>query len=236
MSQFSVRSTLPEIMDQPGVSVADTRQALRELEVVNKRLGGYSTILNALNHIHLPQRQITIMDAGCGGGDILRAIAKWANKKGKTAKLIGVDWNPVMTNFATEQSQEFPNIEYITLSVFDDALMSLKADITTCSLFCHHFEEEQLVKLIKRMYALAGIAVIINDLHRNWFAYYAIKVLTRLFSKTYMVKYDAPLSVARAFTRKDLQHILSLAGISNYTLRWKWAWRWELIIHKPVTQ
>jgi len=236
MSQFSVRSTLPEIMDQQGVSVTDTRQALRELEVVNKRLGGYSTVLNALNHIKLPSDQIVIMDVGCGGGDMLRAIAMWASKRKQKVKLIGVDWNPVMTNFAVEKSQKFPNIEYITISVFDDALMNIKADITTCSLFCHHFEEEQLIKLVKRMYALAGIAVIINDLHRNWFAYYAIKVLTRLFSKTYMVKYDAPLSVARAFTRKDLQHILNLAGISSYTLRWKWAWRWELIIHKTVTQ
>lgn len=236
MPDFSVRSILPEIMDQPGVSVADTRQALREIEVVNKRLGGYSTVLNALNKLKLPDRSLTIMDVGCGGGDMLRTIAKWAEAKNRKVNLIGVDWNPVMTSFATERSQAFSNITYITISVFDPELMQLNADITTCSLFCHHFEEEQLITLIKRMYALASIAVIINDLNRNWLAYYAIKILTRLFSKTYMVKYDAPLSVARAFKRKELQQLLAKADIHNYSLKWRWAWRWELIIHKTAAK
>lgn len=229
---LSVRSNLPEIMDQPGVSPRETRQALRELEIVNTRLGGYSTMLNALDKISLRDKTLTIMDVGCGGGDMLRAIAKWGRRKNKELSLVGVDINPVMVNYATEKSQAYANITYIHLNVFDDELMRLKTDISTCSLFCHHFDNEQLVDLIKRLYKLASTAVIINDLHRNWFAYYAIKVLTRLFSKTYLVKYDAPLSVARAFKRKELQQILKQARISNYSLEWKWAWRWELIIHK----
>jgi hypothetical protein len=146
--------------------------------------------------------------------------------------LIGVDWNAVMTDYASERSVSFPNIRYKTLSVFDDELMTEIPDITTCSLFCHHFEKEQLVVLIKRMYTLAKVAVIINDLHRNWFAYYAIKTLTGIFSKTFLIKYDAPLSVARAFNRKELQDVMAAAGIDNYSLRWRWAWRWELIIKK----
>jgi hypothetical protein len=45
-----------------------------------------------------------------------------------------------------------------------------------------------------------------------------------------MVKYDAPLSVQRAFKRNELELILEKAGIMNYKLRWKWAFRWQLII------
>jgi len=232
MPDFSKRSTLPEKMDQPGVPAHETEQALRELETVNTRLGGYAVTLHALGKLTLPPGTIKIADLGCGGGDVLRTIATWAKKKGIQAKLVGVDWNKTMTDFAARQSAQYPNIEYKTLSVFDDMLLNDKVHIATCSLFCHHFEKDALVELVQRMHAMSTVAVIINDLHRHWFAYYSIKYITALFSRTYLVKYDAPLSVARAFTRRDWEDILHTAGIEKYTLKWRWAWRWELIIHK----
>lgn len=232
MLDLSTRSTLPEKMDAPGVPEHETRQALRELEVVNELLGGYNVILHALDKLDWSAHEITIMDMGCGGGDILRSIAMWAKKRNHKVKLVGIDWNPVMTAYAAEKSNHYDNISYKTCSVFDDALLQEKTDITISSLFCHHFANKELVDLVSRMYRLAGLAVIINDLHRHWFAYHSIKMLTAAFSKTYLVKYDAPLSVARAFNRSDWQEILSLVGITNYTLSWKWAWRWELIIKK----
>lgn len=232
MPDFSKRSTLPEKMDQPGVATHEIQQALRELEIVNTRLGGYSVILHALNKLQLPNETIKIADMGCGGGDVLRVIANWAKAKSIQTELTGIDWNKAMTEYATEKSKQYPNIYYKTLSVFDDALLNDKVHIATCSLFCHHFEKDALVNLLKRMYKMSTVAVIINDLHRHWLAYYSIKYITTLFSKTYLVKYDAPLSVARAFSRKDWEVILQEAGISDYTLQWRWAWRWELIIRK----
>ncbi|RYD54440.1 MAG: methyltransferase domain-containing protein [Sphingobacteriales bacterium] len=232
MVDLSVRSILPEKMDAPGVPAHETQQALRELEVVNELLGGYNVILQALEKMDWPDREVIIMDLGCGGGDILRSIANWAQKKNRNVKLIGIDWNPVMTAYASGKSKQYSSISFKTMSVFDDALLNEKADITTSSLFCHHFDKVELVGLVSRMYRLADMAVIINDLHRHWIAYHSIKWITAAFSQTYLVKYDAPLSVARSFTRQDWRETLSEAGIANYSLSWKWAWRWELIIKK----
>ncbi len=232
MPDFSKRSLLPEKMDQPDVAENETQQALHELEVVNKLLGGYHVILNALEKIKWEKRTYTIIDLGIGGGDMLRAIADWAIKNNKTVNLIGVDWNPVMIKYAQQNSSQYPNITFHTMNVFDDTLMKMNADITMNSLFCHHFDNEELITLVKRMVQLASQNVIINDLHRNWFAYYSIKIITGIFSKTYLVKYDAPLSVARSLSRKEWQHILATAGITNYRLKWMWAWRWQLIINK----
>lgn len=232
MPDFSVRTLLPEKMDQPGVDPVEIRQALHELEVINKLLGGYHVILDALEKIETPGHDFTIMDLGCGGGDMLRAISSWAEKKKFKVKLIGVDWNPVMIDYATSRSKNNSNIRFITMNVFDDELLNEKADITMNSLFCHHFDNRELIELIKRMYRLASKAVIINDLHRHWFAYYSIRLITKFFSKTFLVKYDGPLSVARSLTRREWKSILSSAGINNYRLRWMWAWRWQLIIQK----
>jgi hypothetical protein len=82
------------------------------------------------------------------------------------------------------------------------------------------------------MNALASQLVIINDLHRSRIAYYSIKALTLMFSRSYLVKYDAPLSVARSLTRKEWKQILKTANISRYSIRWRWAWRWEIVIEK----
>lgn len=232
MPDFSQRSLLPEKMDQPDVAEHETQQALRELEVINKLLGGYHVILNALEKIKWENPTFTIVDLGCGGGDMLRAIADWAKKINRKVVLIGVDWNPVMTKYGQDNSKKYPNITFKTMNVYDDELMKLNADITMNSLFCHHFDNDDLVTLVKRMHQLASQNVVINDLHRNWFAYYSIKVITSIFSKTYLVKYDAPLSVARSLSRKEWQIILAKAGITNYRLKWMWAWRWQLIINK----
>lgn len=233
MPDLSARILLPEKMDQPDVPAQETHQALRELETINRWLGGYNVIFNALDKLEWNGKTCTIMDLGCGGGDLLRAIARWSKKKKRNVELVGVDWNPVMTEYAREQSKTFPNIRFETLSVFDDQLMERKADVVMNSLFCHHFDDPGLVALLRRMDELATKAVIVNDIHRHWFAFYSIKIITALFSRTYLVKYDAPLSVARSLTRDEWQSSLASAGIDNYSLRWMWAWRWQLIISKP---
>jgi hypothetical protein len=48
-----------------------------------------------------------------------------------------------------------------------------------------------------------------------------------------MVKHDGPLSVLRGFKKSELIGVLQKAGIESYSLKWKWAFRWQLIIHSP---
>lgn len=144
----------------------------------------------------------------------------------------GVDINPVMTLFASDESTGYKNISFKTYDVFDDELLKLKFDVVMSNLFCHHFDKEDLVQLVKRMCDLSNSFVLINDIHRHWFAYHSIKIITSLFSKSYLVKYDAPLSVARSLTRREWEEILQLADVKNYRIKWKWAWRWQIIINK----
>jgi len=94
----------------------------------------------------------------------------------------------------------------------------------------HHFSQQQLVGLVRTMKQQSRIGFVINDIHRHILAYHAIRILTMLFSRSPMVKFDAPLSVRRAFKRKELELILETAGIGNYTIKWKWAFRWQVIV------
>ena len=58
-----------------------------------------------------------------------------------------------------------------------------------------------------------------------WLAWFLIKNITKLFSKSYLVKNDAAVSVARGFRKKDWQHLFRQAGIENYNISWQWAFR-----------
>lgn len=232
MADLRKRSEAPEKMDDPTVPEGELRKALQEIAFINNWLGGHKVVLHALNRLDWPREPVVIMDLGCGGGDMLRVISAWADKKQRRVRLIGVDMNPATTRYAGNKSVKYPAISFRTANVFDDALAADAPHIAMCSLFAHHFDQDELVKLVQRMHHLARRAVIINDLHRHRIAYHSIKTLTALFSRTYLVKYDAPLSVARSLTRREWQEVMKAAGVSNYSIRWRWAWRWEIIIEK----
>jgi ubiquinone/menaquinone biosynthesis C-methylase UbiE len=161
----------------------------------------------------------------------LRIISAIALKQKRKVELLGVDANPNITQFATDHSKGFKNIQFFAHNVFEEPFKSQRFDIVLATLFTHHFSNEELVALLKQIRAKTKHAIIINDIHRHPLAYYSIKWLTQLFSKSAMVKFDAPLSVMRAFTKNEWIFILKEAGIENYSLRWRWAFRWQLIIH-----
>ena len=91
---FSQRSQDLELMDDPDISAEEIWAVLAELDTINRLLGGYQITIDALSQFLAPGRQWHILDVGCGGGDNLRMIAQWAQKKGLDLKLTGLDLNP----------------------------------------------------------------------------------------------------------------------------------------------
>jgi 2-polyprenyl-3-methyl-5-hydroxy-6-metoxy-1,4-benzoquinol methylase len=207
-------------------------QTLRELETINRLLGGNYVTTNGLQKLlvkHNPGKVIEVADLGCGGGDIMKLIAKWAIKQNLEIELVGFDANPHIIEYARENCKHYPNIRLEVQDIFSEEFKQRKFDVICCTLFTHHFTDEQLIDIFHQFRSQATTGTVINDLHRHWFAFYAIKLLTKAFSKSPMVKYDAPLSVARSFRRKDFSKILNTASIESYRLRWMWAFRWQLI-------
>lgn len=229
---LSTRHPGPELMDDLNLASDDLRRNLDELEVVNLRLGGYRVVLDALQRLRsrFPAgRPLRLADLGSGGGDTLRQIARWARKNSVEVELTGIDANDFMLRYAAAKSARFPEITYQQLDIFSPAFQAEKFDVITCSLFCHHFSDADLAGFFRQWAGQAQLAVIVNDLHRHWLAYHSIKWLTRLFQGSYLVRHDAPLSVARGFRRADLVKLLAAAGIQHYEMRWRWAFRWQII-------
>ncbi|MEM0941144.1 MAG: methyltransferase domain-containing protein [Bacteroidota bacterium] len=226
---LETRSEEMEIMDDLNISGPIIAQTLKELNTINKVLGGNQISISALKKLIKNHEQISLADLGCGGGDIMAEMAKWIKNSGKNASFLGIDANPHIIEYAVENTARYQEISYKAINIFSDEFRKMSFDIIHCCLFLHHFPTDQLIDLFKRFKNQARVGVIINDLHRHPLAYKSIRLLTQVFSRSEMVRNDAAVSVARGFKKKELLYILEKAGITSFEISWKWAFRWKLI-------
>ncbi len=231
MTDFSRRSYQKELLDREDIPFEDIKQNMKELDFINTYLGGHQITVAGLGFLlkKTKAKHITICEIGCGGGDNLSAIRKWCAKKNINAALIGIDINPNCIAFAKSR-KENKGIEFIT-SDYRSVIFNEKPDILFSSLFCHHFTDQELHQQFNWMKEHTKLGFFVNDLHRHFLAYHSIKILSSVFSKSYLVKNDAPLSVLRGFSKKELEDILQKAAVYSLHLKWKWAFRWLLIFH-----
>ncbi len=227
MPNFTERSYKKEFLDRDDIPFEEIKRNMQELDFINTNLGGHSiTIqgLKALLNLQKEKKDISICEIGCGGGDNLRILKKWCSVKGIKANFTGIDINTHCIAFA--QSRVVNEGITFICSDYKTAKLPIQPDIIFSSLFCHHFTNEEMVEILHWCNANASTGFFINDLHRNSIAYYSIKWITYFFSKSYLVKNDAPLSVLRGFSKKEIEAALKSAGITAYTIKWKWAFRW----------
>ncbi|SMO37641.1 methyltransferase domain-containing protein [Solitalea koreensis] len=233
MNNLSLRSSQLELLDAENIPYADLAQNLKELETINHYLGGHSITIKGLQRlISDVNHTYAILDIGSGGGDTLKAIAQFGRKSGLKFKLIGVDLKEEAIQYAAENCKDFPEIKFIHTDYRKIDQNKSKPDIIISSLFCHHLSDEQLVDFLVWMNKNAKVGFIVNDLHRHSLAYHSISTITNLFSKSYLVKNDAKVSVARGFKRIELQTLLAKAKVKRASLTWMWAFRWLIVGRK----
>ena len=222
------RSSQKELLDKDDIPFADIKQNMQELDAINTLLGGHRITLKGFNALRSNKQQIHVCEIGCGGGDNLLAIHNWCKKHNVQATFIGIDMKPECIQFAQTKKELQPFATWIT-SDYKNVVFDAKPDIIFSSLFCHHFADEELVMQLQWMRQNTAIGFFINDLQRHFIAYYSIKWLTKFFSKSYLVKQDAPLSVARGFHKKEWQHLFTEARIASYKTQWQWAFRYLIL-------
>ncbi len=235
MHDLTHRSGQSELLDDDSIPFDAIRQNMQELNVINRLLGGHAITISGLKKLlagSIRREVITICEIGCGGGDNLKAIDAWCQRSSLAAKFIGIDIKDTCIEYAKVQ---YPSMEvtWVVADYREVSFSETRPDIIFSSLFCHHFSDAALPGMLQWMKQHCTIGFFINDLHRHLLAYYAIKWITSIFSRSYLVKNDAPLSVARGFTKAEWKKIIGEAGFVHCTIEWKWAFR-HLIVYKPT--
>ena len=222
-----------EIMDDLGMSGNQLIESLDHIARINQWLGGNRLTLDGLGKLlenHPRHNEVSIVDLGCGNGDMLRTIARFGKKKGYIFKLVGVDANQTTIDYAIKLSKEYPEISYIQQNVLLPDFQKLKYDVALCTLFLHHFEDPVALGFVKTMVGNASIGIIVNDLHRHPMAWYLFNLIT-LGMNNKMARQDGLLSILKGFKRKDLEQFANKIEYKSI-IHWRWAFRYQWIIQK----
>ena len=229
------RTDEPEIMDDFAMEGEILRDALDKIAKINQLLGGNKLTLEGVKDL-LPadakDREIVIVDIGCGNGDMLRTLAEFGSEKNIKFKLLGIDANKFTISHAIKLSEKYKNISYSCQDIFDEEFREVKYDIVLCTLTLHHFKDDEIVDLLQTFYSNASIGIVINDLQRSAIAYRLFQALCFVFNLNDMSREDGLTSILRGFKKEELVTFSKKLNFTHYKIHWKWAFRYQWIISK----
>lgn len=202
-------------MDEPA-SRDELRACLRDLARVNRWVLAYRPVLHWLKTV-LPARNshpVHILDVGCGYGDGLRRVERWAHARRANLELTGLDLSEETIGIAAEAMPPTSRIRWIAGDIF-----SYKPDkpvhIVTSSLFTHHLSDAGVIRFLQWMELHAVLGWFVNDLSRSPAPYYIFRAFSRAMNFHPYVQHDGPVSIARSFVYEDWRRMCIAAGLNE---------------------
>lgn len=210
---LATRAIDEELMDADDLDAATYAAVVGDLAKVNVVTMAARPTLAFLNRTLAGRARFRLLDVGFGDGDMLRRIARWAERRGIEADLAGVDLNPRSLPAATTHTPPDMPIRYVTGDYADQAGQGW--DVIVSSLVAHHMTREQLIAFLRFMEAEARLGWLVNDLHRHGFAHTAFPLLARAMRWHRIVRLDGTLSIARSYRPAEWPPLLAEAGIAD---------------------
>ncbi|MEM7486418.1 MAG: methyltransferase domain-containing protein [Bacteroidota bacterium] len=229
---FSVRSKQPEIMDDENLKYNKLSEAYEDINRCNRMLGGDGITINAVWDLIKTNtdKSYTILDMGCGDGEILRKIDAFLDKRGISYSLVGVDLKEDLLRIAEEKSRGFPNLQFKKMDILK-ADSEFTCDILINTLTMHHFDEDRIDVFLKQFAKLAKVGIVINDLQRSKLAYWLFHIFGLFFIKTKVAQHDGLVSITKGFRKRELLEFSKNIPNVIHTIQWKWAFRYVWIMN-----
>lgn len=200
-------------MDSEDLDEATYVDVVHDLAKVNRITMAARPTLDFLSRAVGERNSFRLLDVGFGDGDMLRQIARWAQKRGIEAELVGIDLNRRSLAAARDPVHDDLNIDYRIGDYAD--LAGEGWDCVVSSLVAHHMTRPQLTAFLRFMDSEARAGWLVNDLHRHGFAYFGYPLLAALMRWHPIVKHDGRMSIARSYRPAEWPPILSDAGIEG---------------------
>jgi SAM-dependent methyltransferase len=221
---LSRRSAESEWMDSPDASLEELARVLHDLARFNGAMLGHWPVIAWLRRAlkDTPKEtELTLVDVGCGYGDLLRAIRRWACKCGLKIKLIGLDLNRDTIRIAQMVTDDADEIDYRVMDIFDYE-PPVPIDFVVSSLLTHHMSDDLIVKFLRWMEQTARKGWMIYDLQRHAVPFHFIGLMGKLTRLHPLVIHDGRISVARSLTRTEWLARVREAGVARDAVRLRW--------------
>ena len=229
------RTMRPELMDEPGLEEQAHRAALRGLVRVNMLSLTARSLWKPIRRLavrHSP-KPIRVLDVACGGGDVAIRLARTAKRYKLPVVIDGCDISKTALNVARERSESAQlACRFFQFDVLNDPWPD-DYDVIMMSLFLHHLPTDSVVNVLKSTARSSRQLVLINDLVRNRMGYLLARYAGYFLSRSPIVHQDGPVSVAGAFTRKEVCELAGQAGMHGATVKGIWPARLLLEWSRP---
>ena len=234
-SKFRRRSSKLEHLDLGDYTAEEYEGCLAELQQVNRWLGDAralrTTLLQTIRESQL--KRFSVVDVGAGSGELLRTIAQWASHHDCEAQLTGVELNERSARAIAEQSARI-GINAVRANAFTLPFSDNQFDYAICSLFLHHFKDDQAVKILRELNRVARREIVVIDLHRHPISYYFYTTIGRLLFHNRLIREDGALSILRGFKSSELNDLAERSCLKHIKVLRRFPYR--LVLTAVKTQ
>lgn len=186
---------------------AEAARSLRDLERINRLTGGHEVLRRSLGRLFTPADAFTMLDVGAATGDMARA----ATARYPHARVTSLDYR--LHHVAAAPPPR------LVADAFRLPFSARAFDVVHCSLFLHHFADEQVVALLRCFGETARRYVVLNDLERHPLAWWFLPATRAIFRWHEITLHDGPISVAAAFKAPELAALAAAAGLRGIRVR-----------------
>jgi 2-polyprenyl-3-methyl-5-hydroxy-6-metoxy-1,4-benzoquinol methylase len=230
-------------MDDPSLATADHLHALSALARINAFSGTAGQLAAAIQRLTADARPLDrplyrpleVVDIACGGGDVTmelaRRLARLIAKRGRGAAkkpdicVTGIDVSPRAVDHATTKAAQAPitsgaEVAFAVRDVVADGCPA--CDVAVSSLFLHHLDDPDALRVLEALAAAARIGVVVSDLLRSRAGLVLAMVGTTVLSRSRVARVDGPLSVRAARTLSEYRDLFDRAGLHGAVIRRAW--------------
>ncbi|HEX6962221.1 MAG TPA: methyltransferase domain-containing protein [Lacipirellula sp.] len=234
LPSLAERRFRPELMDEPGLDLAEHARALgglRRLNVASATSRQLWSVIAEQTGVR-PGGRLRLLDVASGGGDVALGLWRLAARCGVDLQILGLDKSSAACHQASKRCQPAGAAIAFQCTDVTTAALPKGFDVTTSTLFLHHLLWKDAVNVLAKM-AAAGQLLVVNDLRRSTAGYAIAHVACRTFTRSKVVRFDGPQSVANAYTVEEARELCRLAGLIGALVRRSWPWRMTIVHNKP---
>jgi len=232
------RSQQPEWLDADDIPAQDLQRNLDDLRWLNRYLGSHWLLCTALQHVWRQigsPRYLRVLDVGTGAGDIPTVLTRWGERRGVSIAVVAIDNHHGVLQYMRSVQSFPPSMTYLQADGLCLPFAARTFDVVLCSTMLHHLEWQQGVALLQSMAAVARYGVVVTDLVRSRFSYYAAHLMLSLMACHAVTRHDGPLSVLRAYSVEEVREMARLAGLTPVRVSMALGYRF-MLIYGPPTQ
>jgi ubiquinone/menaquinone biosynthesis C-methylase UbiE len=237
LDKFKRRSYKLEDIDTGNYTPEEYERCISELQLVNRWMGDAHSLRSTL----FPEIEaqslssFSILDVGAGSGELLRVTADWARQTNRQVTAVGLELNERSAESINEESQRFDEISSVRGNALELPFPDKCFDYVICSLFTHHFVDEQVVKILREMSRVARRRIFVIDLNRHPIAYLLYTTLGKLVLHNRLLRHDGALSILRSFKERELRALGERAGLRDLWVQRRFPFRLVLSAAAQVT-